>query len=286
MSYHYSELKPHLKITRITIEVPFFGERLNDAVDIEMMQIPGGAFEMGSPAEELDRNEHEGPLHRVQVSSFWMGKYPVTQAQWRVVAGFPTVDRSLEVDPPGFKGDKRPVETVNWHGAVEFCKRLSNHSNRSYRLPSEAEWEYSCRAWTTAPFHFGETITTGLANYRGKDDESLNWSGSYGYGPKGEYRRETTPVDQFGVANGFGLCDMHGNVWEWCQDDWHETYEGASTDGSAYLSSSKSKYRVSRGGSWIDPPGNCRSACRYYYAPDKGYNYIGFRVVCAVRGTS
>jgi formylglycine-generating enzyme required for sulfatase activity len=230
-----SELKPPIKIARRTIEVPCFRERLSDTVAIEMMAIPAGELAMGSPEGELDREECEGPQHPVQVPSCWMGKYPVTQAQWRIVADWPQVDRALNPDPSHFKGDNRPVERVNWHEAVEFCHRLSAHTKRPYRLPSEAKWEYACRAGTTSPFHFGETITTKLANYRGTDREDGEWSGAYGGGPLGEYRQATTPVDQFGVANAFGLCDMHGNVWEWCQDLWHENYRGAPTDGSAWL---------------------------------------------------
>ena len=278
------EMKPQIKVARRTLEVPFFRELLSKTVDIEMMQIPEGTFEMGSPLEELDRSEREGPQHTVKVPSFWMGKYPVTQAQWRVVAGFPQVDRALKANPSRFKGDKRPVERVSWRDAVEFCKRLSERTKRPYRLPSEAEWEYACRAGTTTPFHFGETITTELANYRGTDAESLGFSGSYGHGPKGEYREETTPVDRFGVANAFGLCDMHGNVYEWCQDPWHENYQGAPTDGSAWTEGGNDSFRVRRGGSWFYNPRYCRSAYRNYTYPDDRDFNIGFRVVCAVRG--
>ena len=115
-------------------------------------------------------------------------------------------------DPSYFKGDNRPVESVSWYDAVEFCQRLCQHTNRTYRLPTEAQWEYACRTGTTTPFHFGETITTDEANYRGTGNEEYGLSGSYGREPLGEYREETTPVDHFGIANAFGLCDMHGNV--------------------------------------------------------------------------
>ena len=169
---------------------------------------------------------------------------------------------------------------------MEFCARLEQHTKRPYRLPSEAEWEYACRAGTTTPFHFGETITTDLANYRGTDDdEQQNWSGSYGKGPKGEYRVETTPVDYFGVANGFGLCDMHGNVFEWCEDHWHSNYEGAPVDGSAWLSDDDTANRVIRGGSWYINPWTCRSAYRNIDAPAFTSNHIGFRVVCSAPRT-
>ncbi|MEM7772337.1 MAG: formylglycine-generating enzyme family protein [Cyanobacteria bacterium P01_A01_bin.37] len=275
---------PQIKITKQTLEVPFFRERLSDTVAIEMMQIPAGEFLMGSPEDELARSNSEGPQHLVQVPGFWMGKYPVTQSQWRIVAGLPQQDQPLDETPSHFKGDDHPVETVSWDDAVEFCKRLSTYTKRPYRLPSEAEWEYACRAGTTTPFHFGETITTDLANYRGTDDPDGKWSGSYGDVPKGDYRQETTPVGQFGVANAFGLCEMHGNVWEWCQDPWHDNYEGVPpTDGSAWIEGGNDNRRVLRGGSWYDSPRYCRSAFRSFSNRDYRNFSIGFRVVCAVQ---
>jgi formylglycine-generating enzyme required for sulfatase activity len=164
------------------------------------------------------------------------------------------------------------VEQVSWDDAVEFCQRLSKHTGREYRLPSEAEWEYACRAGTTTPFHFGSTITPDLANYDG------NYT--YGAGPKGKYREQTTDVGSL-PPNALGLYDMHGNVWEWCLDHWHDTYEGAPTDGSAWLSSGESKLRLLRGGSWGSLPRNCRSALRYWYARVNQYYSLGFRLVCA-----
>jgi formylglycine-generating enzyme required for sulfatase activity len=260
----------------------FFEEELAAGVAVRMMQIPAGEFLMGSPEDEIDRWDVESPQHPVRVEAFFFGKYPVTQAQWRFVAGLPEVGCALDADPAYFKGDNRPVEQVSWHDATEFCTRLSQHTGRSYRLPTEAEWEYACRAGTTTPFHFGETITTDLANYRGTDDTDVDWSGSYGKGPKGEYREETTPVDQFGIANGFGLCEMHGNVWEWCEDHWHSNYEGAPVNGSAWLDpdASEDADRVLRGGAWDVIPRNCRSATRYCDAAGSRYDLIGFRVVC------
>jgi formylglycine-generating enzyme required for sulfatase activity len=152
----------------------------------------------------------------------------------------------------------------------------------TYRLPSEAEWEYACRAGTTTPFHFGSTITTDVANYRGTDweYEGKTYSGSYGQGPKGEYRQQTTDVGSFS-ANAFGLYDMHGNVWEWCLDHWHNTYDGAPTDGSAWLSSGESNLRLLRGGSWLNDPRDCRSASRFRLARGSLNYYFGFRLVCA-----
>jgi formylglycine-generating enzyme required for sulfatase activity len=233
---------------------------------------------MGSPEDEVDRYDDEGPQHEVRVASFFMAKYPITQAQWRVVADFPKVKVDLNPDPSNFKGDNRPVEQVSWHEAVEFCDRLSRLTGREYRLPSEAEWEYACRAGTTTPFHVGETLTTDLANYNGDY--------TYDQGPKGIYREETTEVGSF-PPNAFGLYDMHGNVWEWCQDHWHENYsEDPPRDGSAWLFSEERKSedehnRVVRGGSWYHLPRDCRSACRHLNGPDVRTDSYGFRVVCS-----
>ncbi|MBD2073048.1 formylglycine-generating enzyme family protein [Phormidium sp. FACHB-592] len=265
--------KPKLTFQRRRVTVPFFVEQLTDNIGIEMMQIPAGTFLMGSPEDELERSSSEGPQHEVNVATFFMGKYPVTQAQWRAVAALPRSSRELKPDPSNFKGDKRPVEKVSWYDAVEFCNRLSAHTGRPYRLPSEAEWEYACRGGTTTPFHVGETLTTELANYNG------NYI--YNSGPKGKNRRETTPVDEFRIANAFGLCDMHGNVWERCQDHWHENYEGAPTDGSAWVSKNEKAERARRGGSWLFVPWHCRSASRDDGTPDDRDFNIGFRVVCS-----
>ena len=241
-----------------------------------MLAIPEGSFMMGS--SEGEGNYLDKPQHQVTVQPFFMGKYPVTQAQWKFVAAFPEVNRKLSPDPSRFKGANRPVEKVSWYDAVEFCDRVTQHTGKSYRLPSEAEWEYACRAGTTTPFHFGETITSELANY--------NALYTYGAGVKGIYREETTVVGIFGVANAFGLYDMHGNVWEWCLDDWHANYEGAPTDGSAWFNennklSQKPGIAVLRGGSWYDYPNLCRSASRDDFVRASRHLNIGFRVVCA-----
>ncbi|MFM6908846.1 MAG: formylglycine-generating enzyme family protein, partial [Dolichospermum sp.] len=210
----------------------------------------------------------------VTIKPFSMGKYPITQAQWQAVAALPQVNQELKPNPSRFKGANRPVEQVSWHDAVEFCARLSNYTKRPYRLPSEAEWEYACRAGTTTPFHFGETMTTDLANYNG------NYT--YGDGSKGVYREETTEVGSFKIANEFGLYDMHGNVWEWCQDDWHNSYKGAPTDGSAWISNNTKSDKLLRGGSWSSLPVICPSAFRYYAAAGFVNQNRGFRVVCGV----
>ncbi|MDJ0772843.1 MAG: formylglycine-generating enzyme family protein [Mastigocoleus sp. MO_167.B18] len=259
----------------------YFVEDLGNGVELEMMLIPSGSFTMGAPETEEGSRNSERPQHKVEVPSFSISKYTVTQAQWKAVAALPKVERDLKAEASHFKGDNRPVERVSWYDAVEFCARLSNHTGREYRLPSEAEWEYACRAGTKTPFHFGETITSELANY--------NASSTYGDGPKGIDREETTPVGSFKVANAFGLYDMHGNVLEWCLDDWHENYEGAPLDGSAWMNENDNLYQakggaVLRGGSWFGLPAFCRSAYRYNYVRagrDLIYYCFGFRVVCA-----
>ncbi|KST65484.1 formylglycine-generating enzyme family protein [Mastigocoleus testarum] len=258
----------------------YFVENLGNGVELEMMLIPDGTFIMGAPETEEGSSDSERPQHEVEVPSFSMGKYAITQAQWKTIAALDKVERDLELDPSNFKGDNRPVEQVSWYNAVEFCARLSNNSSREYRLPSEAEWEYACRAGTTTPFHFGQTITSELANY--------DASSTYGDGPKGKKSGGTTPVGSFDVANAFGLYDMHGNIWEWCLDDWHDSYEGGPVDGSAWISDNNlyqiKSSAVIRGGSWINNPNLCRSAFRslsYRSAGrDSVYDLIGFRVVC------
>jgi formylglycine-generating enzyme required for sulfatase activity len=181
--------------------------------------------------------------------------------------------------------DQRPVEYVSWFDAIEFCSRLSQRTGRHYSLPSEAQWEYACRAGSSTPFHFDETISPELANFNGDY--------TYGDGPKGEYRQQTTPVGMF-PANAWGLRDMHGNVWEWCLDQWHANYEGAPLDGSAWVDADainadvnkddKSGGRLLRGGSWLNPPGSCRSAYRIRLRPGKVRNDVGLRVVCLPQG--
>ncbi|TRU21906.1 MAG: TIR domain-containing protein [Microcystis aeruginosa Ma_MB_S_20031200_S102] len=254
----------------------YFSEDLGNDITLEMVAIPGGTFTMGSPANEKYSYDRERPQHQVTVPPFFMGKYPITQAQWRAIAATAKIDIDLETNLSKFKGDKLPVERVNWYQATEFCKRLSRETKQEYRLPSEAEWEYACRAGTTTPFYFGETITGELANY--------DASNTYADEPNGEYRQKTTPVGQF-PPNAFGLYNMHGNVWEWCADTWHDNYDGAPTDGSAWIENGNDNRSPLRGGSWSCDPDLCRSACRYFDARrDYSYHY-GFRVVCGAGRT-
>ena len=309
-----------LIIRRKQKQAQYFTEELGNGVGLDMVLIPGGSFWMGTEESEIERlvKEYdrewfrkERPQHKVNISRFFMGRYPITQAQWQVVAGWEQVERELESDDPSsFKEDyegisrwQRPVENVSWSDAKEFCARLSQKTKREYRLPTEAEWEYACRSVTShqsspfedksvtsgdmtveewnekyhQPFHFGETISTELANYNG------NYT--YGEGVKGKYREQTTPVGYFKVANNFGLSDMHGNVWEWCEDDWHDDYNGTPTDGSAWLSG-ESSTKVIRGGSWSINPYICRSAYRSH--PTRAFRdlTVGFRVVCVAPRTT
>ncbi|CCI37385.1 nSTAND1 domain-containing NTPase [Microcystis aeruginosa] len=258
-------------------------EELESGINLEMLEIPGGEFWMGSPEREDGSYPDERPPHRVTISPFLMGKYPITQAQWRAVASLPKVERDLNPDPSTYKGDnRRPVECISWYEAVEFCKRLSLWSREKgkgyqYRLPSEAEWEYACRSVISEesiqnpiypPYHFGCNIDPALANY-------------------GQTARaRTTAVGRFQIVNAFGLYDMHGNVWEWCLDPWHDNYKDAPNDGRAWKEELcpdvllKRKYVV-RGGSWGDGPRSCRSA----YRGDCDYlsDFDGLRVVASSR---
>ncbi|WP_417033551.1 formylglycine-generating enzyme family protein [Dolichospermum planctonicum] len=248
------------------VQPKYFKEDLGNNITLDMVQIPGGSFMMGSPTSEKGRRESESPQHQVNVPGFSMGKFVVTQEQYQQIMGN---------NPSSFSGAKRPVEQVSWNDAVEFCQKLSEKTGREYRLPSEAEWEYACRGGTTTPFHFGETITTDLANYNG--------TYTYASEPKGKNLGQTTDVGSF-PPNAFGLYDMHGNVWEWCQDDWHDDYIDAPKDGSVWTSRSGDG-KMLRGGSWFNAPEGCRSAYRYY--DDAGFDSLsnGFRVVCVVGRT-
>jgi formylglycine-generating enzyme required for sulfatase activity len=260
-----------------------YTEKLSEEIGLDMMSIPGGTFLMGSPDDEPERFDAESPQHEVTVSPFFMGRYPITQAQWRevanwmAVAGYPLFDRELNPDPAYFKGDNRPVEQVTWDDATEFCQRLSAKTGKTYRLPSEAEWEYACRAGTTTPFHFGDWPSVTLMNYAGNF--------TYNESPEGEYREQTVEVGSF-PSNSFGLHDMHGNVYEWCEDDWHNSYEGALTDGSAWTEENRTETkRLLRGGSWDDNPGGCRSAMRDDDSRGLRSDNLGFRVVCVFPST-
>ena len=242
----------------------YFPEDLGNGVTLDMVYIPGGIFMMGSPATESGRYNNESPQHQVTVSAFYAGKYPITQAQYEAV---------MENNPSYFKGKKLPVDRVSWNQAVEFCRKLSEKTGKIYRLLSEAEWEYACRAGTTTPFYLGETITTDLVNYNGQYP--------YARAPRGLYREQTIDAGSF-PPNPFGLYDMHGQVWEWCSDEGRYNYDGAPTDGSSWETGT-SNFRVRRGGSWNRDAVHCRAAIRFYfYGRLSSLSLAGFRVAVAL----
>jgi formylglycine-generating enzyme required for sulfatase activity len=265
-------------VARSTRQARQLVEDLGGGLRLEMVAIPGGSFAMGchgvsdvmavnmarrAMIHSLGRQEFddERPQHAVRLAPFLLGKYPVTQEQWAAIM--------VRRPPYRCRGDRRPVERVSWREAVEFCHSLTRHTGRPYGLPSEAQWEYACRAGTVTAFCFGPTLTTDLANYVGEHtflDE-----------PKGVYRHGTTDVGSF-PANAFGLHDMPGNVWEWCADAWHADYTGAPTDGNPWARGETGR-RVVRGGCWHDPPSLLRSAARLSFAEAEGEDFVGLRVM-------
>ncbi len=249
-------------------------EQLGDGVALTMVAVPAGGFLMGSPLEELDRLDQEGPQHQVNLEGFWIGQTPITQAQWSQV---------MDTNPSRIQSNlsihhQLPVEGVSWHDAIEFCAKLSERCGRHYTLPSEAQWEYACRAGTVTPFHCGSSLIAELA--------SFNADVSPGVPPRGDCQGQITPVGQF-PANCWGLHDLHGNVWEWCLDQWHSSYVGAPDDGSAWLASEADDEmetdRVLRGGSWSFGSLYCRSAHRNFFPSGKADTDVGFRVICDPR---
>jgi formylglycine-generating enzyme required for sulfatase activity len=250
-------------------------EYLGSGAVLELVEVPAGEFEMGSYQKEAQ------PIHKVHLRGFLMSRYEVTQVQWRAVAMMPKVKIPLDTDPSHFQGNSLPVENVSWEEAVEFCERLSKRTGGKYRLPTEAEWEYAARAGTTRArygldqeFAFGSTILPEIVNYNGNYPDS--------FAPVGLYRRETVPVGSLGVANAWGLFDMHGNVREWCEDIYLRGYERAPTDGSAPRVSedvSSAIQHVNRGGDWSSGAFYCRFTTRFQDTPQKQSSTLGFRVV-------
>lgn len=228
------------EIDRHPGQANYFREELELGVFLDMVSIPGGTFWMG----ESNSRKH------VKIEPFFMGKFAVTQAQWRTIAKLPKVNQDLNLDPSHFKGENRPVECVSWDDAIEFCERLNRKTGKQYRLPSEAEWEYACRTGTATLFHFGETITSDLVNYKE---------------PKGRYQEQTIEVGSL-PPNAFGLYEMHGNVWEWC-------------------SNQKNDSRYRRGGSWIVAAKSCRSASRDIVRAEVRNYSSGFRIACSTPRT-
>jgi formylglycine-generating enzyme required for sulfatase activity len=268
-----------LEIVKTPAQAQHFVEELGNGVKLDMVYVPGGQFMMGTDDRQFEehlnhvkkdlslteaqidnyRKTYAGrPQHSVNIPALLMSKYPVSQSQYETIIGS---------NPSRFKGSQRPVEMVSWDDAQAFCQKLANQTNKPYRLPSEAEWEYACRAGTNTPFYFGETISLDVVNY------DCRWP--YGQATKGFSRISTTDVGIF-PANSFGLYDLHGNVWEWCQDNWHKNYQGAPTDGSPRLN--ETNYQVLRGGSWLFYSGDCRSDARRWGTPDHRAMVFGFRL--------
>jgi formylglycine-generating enzyme required for sulfatase activity len=239
-----------------------FTEELGDGLSLPMLIIPAGVFQMGSRPHTGTPDEQ--PQHMVTIRSFMMSRFLITQAQWKALM--------RKLPPCRFKGDDLPVERVSWKDAQKFCERLARKTRRNYRLPSETQWEYACRAGRTTPFSFGETITTAVANFNGEH--------TFREEPRGIYFHSTNVGGKF-PPNAFGLHDMHGNLWEWCADNWLEDYTSSPRDASSYQKG-ESHDRVARGGSWHEPPSLCRSAARLRVQDSEADEFTGFRVVCDV----
>lgn len=233
--------------------------RLAPEVDLEMVVIASGSFLMGSGVAS-----HESPIHKVNIQGFQMGKFAITQQQWRTVAcNFEWSKIVLPPDPSFFKGNQHPVERITWHEATEFCDRLTLKFGRTFRLPTEAEWEYACRAGSTSPFFFDDTKDE-IGDYAWYNENAAH---------------HTHPVGQK-RPNPWGLYDIIGNSWEWCQDNWHRTYDDAPQDGSAWLEQSVNECKLLRGASWNAFPGACRSTPRNRMHPNYRAFYYGLRVIC------
>ena len=248
--------------------VKYYIEDLGYRINLEMVAIPGGE----SILNLSDRANNTTYQNLVSIPSFYIAKFPITQIQWQQVAILPPIERNLQPKPSQFVGENLPVENVSWYDAVEFCQRLSQVTGKQYRLPLEIEWEYACKAGTTTPFSCGQTITSEIANYNGRY--------TYASELKGEYRKTTTPVDKF-PPNAFGVYDLHGNVWEWCEDNWQENDLDAFGNNTTGIFSDNS-VKVIRGGSWGSRPRFC--SCTHYdrFVAENFNNFIGFRCVVEI----
>jgi formylglycine-generating enzyme required for sulfatase activity len=263
---------------------PQAGQTIENSIGMKLAYIPAGTFVMGSPESEAEREPQELP-HEVTISRpFYLGVYEVTQAQFERLLGGRTRGPVFTASRGG--GPDHPMENVPWQNAVDFCQALSNlpaekQAGRRYRLPTEAEWEYACRAGTTTAFHFGEQLSSRQANFNG--------SYPYGGAPTGPYLRRTAKVGSY-EPNAWGLYDMHGNVAEWCADyydpDYYRRSPKADPPGpekGVIATQFQNEYlRVVRGGSWIDEARACRSAYRHGFMPHEPNRLIGFRVLCEV----
>jgi formylglycine-generating enzyme required for sulfatase activity len=233
---------------------------LGGDISLDLLFIPGGTYRMGSVHNS--GNSDEWPQHMVTIKPFMMGRFLITQGQWKAIL--------RKLPPCRFKGNQLPLERVSWKDAQNFCTRLSRKMGQYFSLPSESQWEYACRAGMSTPFSFGETLTVEVANFNGEH--------TFGDEPRGFYRHTTNEEAAF-PPNAFGLYDMHGNLWEWCADNWLDDYSSSPGDDSSYHNI-KSDYRVARGGSWHEPPTLCRSASRLRVLQTDADEFMGFRVVC------
>ena len=251
--------------TAAYFDEPYVQQR--QLLPLRMVKIPAGEFRMGSPPTEAMRESQEGPQRSIQMPGFYIGAFAVTQGQYQAVVGN---------NPSYFTEDgaNRPVEQVSWLDAEAFCQQLSELTGRVYRLPSEAEWEYACRAGTSTPFCFGDQVTTETVNFFADFTISDN--------PDENYRNTSVDADSF-WPNAFGLYNMHGNIYEWCADDYHDSYSGAPIDASPWVSPDAAASKVMRGGSWFSDTQYCRSAARDRNTRTSRSNSFGFRVICVER---
>lgn len=262
---HYASLgvKPSTEFAR-----PGDIRRPESTYKLNMVTVKPGSFKMGSPRSELERDANEGPVHEVDINYYFeVGKYEVTFEQWETcVAGGGC--KGHRPKDGGWGRGKRPVINVSWDDAQSYIKWLNGATGNTYRLLSEAEWEYIARAGEESPFYTGGAITTKQANFNGQY--------TYGGSPKGPYRRKTVPVGSF-APNPLGLHDIHGNVWEWTADCWNQTHSGAPANGAARRDGDCNR-RVMKGGSWVNLPYQIRAAKRFHYTPDYRYDDYGFRI--------
>lgn len=255
-------------------QAKYYEQKLQQYTKIEMVYIPGGAFKMGSPKNELGREKDE-KQHEVRVTPFYIGKYEITRLQWQIVARMEKVEIDLDEDPSFLKHkelDDYPVTQVTWQECMEFCKRLSRYSQKTYRLPTEAEWEYACRAGTTTPFAFGESLTTSLASY----------DGNIPYGRVEQKGINEIALKMKYLPNQYGLYQMHGNVWEWCLN-WYDEYPLDNIIIENPVGPTIGEEKILRGGSWISKAVHCRSANRHKMLPNAKESYIGFRIVSTTK---
>lgn len=268
VSFQQTQVDPDgRRVTKIPAQAVAYAETLGTDNRLEMLQVRPGGFSMGSDRNEPYAEDSERPVHRVQVSGFFISRFEITQQQWAAIASLPKIERDLPVQPAHFQGDDRPVEGVSWLEAKEFCARLSRLTGRLYRLPTEAEWEFACRGGTQTPFCFGQTILSSVANY--------DATKPYASEGVGQYRGQTIAVGSLGSANYFGLADTHGNVAEWCEDAYDSYSDGAKVDPTG---PARGRNHVVRGGSWRSYPWQCRSASRVGLEETWRRNDIGFRV--------